>query len=313
MAMKTGTLSDRKPTSLELVYSRPESDPVVDLLGRVIQKVETPVITKITNPKMVEKEKTHPIILIKDTTLEFPQLCLDVFLVGPPEDTFGFPLMFARGLCRQARNIDKADLVVFGGGPDLNPDLYGEEPHPETRWDDERDAEDNYVYDECLEKGIPMFGVCRGAQFLHVRNGGTLYQHVDNHHGPHKMWDTYNKMMLESVSSVHHQMVKPGTNMEIIGVCHESVEKWINPTEKVEKQTDIEAFFYRDTMCFGVQGHPEYSGYPFFTKWTLDMIGELIVYNPDIERTNELPYCRIKPDIVAQRCKDVPAKKKKGK
>lgn len=40
---------------------------------------------------------------------------------------------------------------------------------------------------------------------------------------------------------------------------------------------------YRDTCSIGVQGHPEYQGFPMFTSWFLKLIEECITMNPDLE------------------------------
>src|SRR3546814_14796091 len=62
------------------------------------------------------------------------------------------------------------------------------------------------LFKTCYENGIPMLGVCRGAQFLNVMPGGKLYQDVDNHVGDHPIYDPQNKRVIPNVSSIHHQM-----------------------------------------------------------------------------------------------------------
>jgi gamma-glutamyl-gamma-aminobutyrate hydrolase PuuD len=160
------------------------------------------------------------------------------------------------------------------------------------------------LYLLCLEQGIPMVGVCRGAQFLHVMNGGKLFQHVDGHFGDHGMFDIVRKQRVERISSVHHQMVMPNlaNGMTIIGTSAESQERWTNDGHSfIGKHCDIEAFFYRESCCFGVQGHPEYEGYNFFTHWFLKTIEEVITCNPDLFWDG--PNLRLRPEILAERQK----------
>lgn len=78
-----------------------------------------------------------------------------------------------------AAAVDRLDAVVLSGGPDVAPDRYGAAPHPRTGAPrPERDAAEAAVLLRALERGIPVLGVCRGAQLLNVALGGTLVQHV---------------------------------------------------------------------------------------------------------------------------------------
>jgi gamma-glutamyl-gamma-aminobutyrate hydrolase PuuD len=78
-----------------------------------------------------------------------------------------------------AAAVDRLDAVVLAGGPDVGPDRYGAEPHPRTGAPrPDRDAAELAVLHRALERGIPVLGVCRGAQVLNVGLGGTLVQHV---------------------------------------------------------------------------------------------------------------------------------------
>jgi gamma-glutamyl-gamma-aminobutyrate hydrolase PuuD len=78
-----------------------------------------------------------------------------------------------------AAAVDRLDAVVLSGGPDIGTDRYGAEPHPRTGAPrPERDAAEAAVLRRALERGIPVLGVCRGAQLLNVELGGTLVQHV---------------------------------------------------------------------------------------------------------------------------------------
>lgn len=223
----------------------------------------------------------HRVTLFKSPMLEYPELWMSIYVQGPDWEHPAFAKMFTKGKCARATSIDDADLVVFTGGDDVNPALYGENPHPTTVWDDDRDTEDMKVYLECYEKGIPMFGVCRGAQFGWVMNGGKLYQHVDGHNTAHGLYDLLNKRALArgNVSSVHHQMVRPtaGIGAMIIANTYSSTFKWLNDKEKQEDKSDpdIEAFFIQESGFFGVQGHPEYHGYDTYTRWCLEWIQEL--------------------------------------
>jgi gamma-glutamyl-gamma-aminobutyrate hydrolase PuuD len=78
-----------------------------------------------------------------------------------------------------AAAVDRLDALVLAGGPDVDPDRYGADPHPRTGPPrPERDAAELAALHRALDRGIPVLGVCRGAQVLNVGLGGTLLQHV---------------------------------------------------------------------------------------------------------------------------------------
>lgn len=70
-------------------------------------------------------------------------------------------------------------LVVTGGAGDLDPSLYGEEPHPETGpVQEERDAYELALVRGALAREMPVLGICRGMQVLNVAYGGSIEQHL---------------------------------------------------------------------------------------------------------------------------------------
>ncbi|UXA19883.1 gamma-glutamyl-gamma-aminobutyrate hydrolase family protein [Mycobacterium sp. SMC-4] len=80
------------------------------------------------------------------------------------------------------RVLDSLDALVITGGRDVDPATYGHPRHPAT---DEpmpdsraRDAFELALVDAALRRGMPVLGICRGAQVLNVARGGTLHQHL---------------------------------------------------------------------------------------------------------------------------------------
>ena len=77
------------------------------------------------------------------------------------------------------RVLDGLDGLVITGGKDVDPARYGQKPHPKTdepRRD--RDAWEFALLGAALKRGVPVLGICRGAQVLNVALGGTLHQHL---------------------------------------------------------------------------------------------------------------------------------------
>lgn len=80
--------------------------------------------------------------------------------------------------------LGRLDGVVFAGGADLDPALYGEAAHPETTGlRPERDAAELPLMRAALDRDVPLLGICRGMQVLSVVSGGTLVQHLPDEVG----------------------------------------------------------------------------------------------------------------------------------
>ena len=71
------------------------------------------------------------------------------------------------------------DGLLLSGGSDLDPALYGADPHPETAdVRPERDRTELALLEGALARDMPVLGVCRGSQVLNVGLGGDLVQHL---------------------------------------------------------------------------------------------------------------------------------------
>lgn len=151
------------------------------------------------------------------------------------------------------------DLVCFTGGTDINPSIYGDRVHRYTsRSDTRRDKDEVELFHRCRKRGIPMVGICRGAQLLCALSGGRLYQHVDGHNEHHMINTPAGDMV---VTSSHHQMmdVSRVKNVDILGWA-EPISSTYETGEGPQKppRKDIEVAFFPDTMCLAHQPHPEW-------------------------------------------------------
>jgi gamma-glutamyl-gamma-aminobutyrate hydrolase PuuD len=76
------------------------------------------------------------------------------------------------------------DALVFSGGSDLDPELYGADAHPETAGVvRERDEFELVLMRAALEQDVPLLAICRGSQVLNVARGGGIEQHVPDRVG----------------------------------------------------------------------------------------------------------------------------------
>jgi len=83
--------------------------------------------------------------------------------------------------------LGSLDALVFSGGTDLDPDLYGQEAHPETSGvQEQRDRAELALLQGALERDMPVLAICRGSQVLNVAQGGDLVQHLPDVVGDEK-------------------------------------------------------------------------------------------------------------------------------
>lgn len=183
----------------------------------------------------------------------------------------------------------EADLIQFTGGADVSPVLYGQNKHPSTGCNADRDLKEILLFQ--MYDGIkPMAGICRGGQFLNVMCGGKLYQDVNNHgvNGTHEAL-LYGKDAIQ-VTSTHHQMMIPHADGTVTMTAKLSTQKAmyddtgiLTTYSNAARPEDCEAvIYYQDNvLCF--QPHPEYMGkdsdcqnayFDMLSKLTYSPLGE---------------------------------------
>lgn len=116
------------------------------------------------------------------------------------------------------------DGIVFSGGEDIGPELYGEDVWNETVYvDSVRDVSDFLLAQAALDSRKPILAICRGEQLMNVVLGGSLYQDIptqvsgDVGHGgtTHQIGIEDGSVLAAlfgtdslEVNSTHHQAVK---------------------------------------------------------------------------------------------------------
>jgi putative glutamine amidotransferase len=183
----------------------------------------------------------------------------------------GVPVVLSPSLSLRAAEtlLDGLDGLLLSGGPDLDPGYYGEGPMPELGTTiPEWDALEMALLRLALERGIPIFGICRGMQILNVALGGTLHQDVPSQLGSEILdhWQTTPKCQVThevevlggtylakitdrqtvEVNSYHHQGIKsPADVLTVAARCADGV------IEALESRD------FSDRWMVGVQWHPE--------------------------------------------------------
>ncbi|PYI55191.1 gamma-glutamyl-gamma-aminobutyrate hydrolase family protein [Paenibacillus flagellatus] len=179
----------------------------------------------------------------------------------------GLPLAVPFGLDEDdvRRLCASADGLLLTGGPDVDPDYYGEEPLPVLgKVTPERDRLEVLLARTFAAAGKPIFAICRGEQVLNVALGGSLYQDIGTEaatlqhsqkaprsHLSHRVRAEEGSLIERiagassfKVNSFHHQAVKrPAPGMRISAKSEDGV------VEAIESETH--------RFVLGVQWHPE--------------------------------------------------------
>ena len=156
---------------------------------------------------------------------------------------------------------DKILCVVFTGGADVDPSVYGDERNPKTSSIPHRDKAERRFFDFALEHKIPMAGICRGAQLLCALSGGKLVQHIDGHGGSHTV-RTFEGVV--TVTSTHHQMQLPPKEAKLLAWteprrsrCYEGGMTRQGRLQMIDPEFEYEGVYYPNTNSLGMQWHPE--------------------------------------------------------
>jgi putative glutamine amidotransferase len=170
--------------------------------------------------------------------------------------------------------VRRADGLLFTGGCDVQPELYGEAPDPRVTLDSpspERDALETALLTAARDRRTPVLAICRGLQLMNVALGGSLWQDlpslggyqgheyaVDAGYSPDRLahvvvatgeahpardWIASRADLV--VNSRHHQAVRRASpELATVGVAPDGV---------------VEAMAARDERwwAWGVQWHPE--------------------------------------------------------
>lgn len=184
------------------------------------------------------------------------------------------------------QNPSSVKLVVFTGGEDLHPELYGGKDRGISFYNARRDKMEVEIFEACEKHKIKMVGICRGLQLLNVMAGGKLWQHV-NRHTPvlHEVYAPIVGTTID-VNSYHHQMVAlPSGSTPLLWTQPKIASFYFDYACKIHADVDmeVESAVYPKINAFGVQYHPEdmvigSAGHKFF----LNMVNNFL--SMDIEQ-----------------------------
>jgi putative glutamine amidotransferase len=166
--------------------------------------------------------------------------------------------------------------LLLAGGDDIHPSNWdpGEPLHPTASLDEERDSLEIPLARGAWERGLPIFGICRGEQLLNVALGGSLIQDIPSacgcamevhRHGDSKTPDLHHYVRIDRdsrlggmlghenvhVNSRHHQAIAATAPVLKPVAWHDETRHGGGALIEAVESID------HDRWVFGVQWHPE--------------------------------------------------------
>lgn len=168
-------------------------------------------------------------------------------------------------------NIKSADCILFTGGADIHPRLYGDRLLAGTCCHEERDRVEEVIFRIAMNEKKPILGICRGAQLACAMAGGRLVQDVTGHGMWHDMITSEGTVL--QTSSLHHQMMMPNLTKHRLLAWSEkrsdhyhcgmdakanpNYDSIVNLYQPYMDEKEPEVVFFEDIRALGIQGHPE--------------------------------------------------------
>jgi len=164
-------------------------------------------------------------------------------------------------------------IFLPGSDSDVDPSLFGEEPHPNLkRVVPEKDETDRMALDAAERLGLPVLGICYGMQALNVSRGGTLIQDIEAQvkgglkHDQGKPLDRASHSIeidRDSILGSFESISKNGSKVRVNSHHHQAVSKIGRELKPVAWAKDGIVECIQDTrpdrFVLGVQWHPELS------------------------------------------------------
>ncbi len=167
------------------------------------------------------------------------------------------------------RLFEQIDGLLLAGGADVEPQHYGQQPHPKLgKVNAEQDRVELLLSRWAREVQMPVFAICRGFQLINVAYGGTLYQDLpDLYPVTHNHDESFE--LKERDRFVHDLRLAEESRLRAIlelaqfpvnSMHHQAIDQLAPPLRATGWSNDglVEAFEATDEhWLVGVQCHPE--------------------------------------------------------
>jgi putative glutamine amidotransferase len=185
----------------------------------------------------------------------------------------GVPLLIplVRDIGKLKQLYELCDGLVFAGGNDIDPELYGEKTSARTkRVYRERDDQELELIKWAIRDKKCCLCICRGMQLLNIAQGGTLYQDIPTEIPGASVHDLIEREAADYKHIAHQIIIEPDSQLaKILGVNeidanayhHQAIKKLGNGLQATALAEDgivIEALeMPAEKFMIGVQSHPE--------------------------------------------------------
>ena len=173
--------------------------------------------------------------------------------------------------------IGRLDGVLLSGGTDVDPAIYGADPHEEVLdVEPARDELELELYRQAIAHDVPVLGICRGLQLINTAHGGTLNQHVPTHSRSDVDYATGAHGVRVEESSILASLYGP--SLEVNSLHHQTVDRLGSGLVATAWSDDgeVEGVELENKMI-AVQWHPELlagrAHDPLF-RWLVDVAAQ---------------------------------------
>ncbi len=176
------------------------------------------------------------------------------------EDMGGIPMILPYALNQSVTEeyANSLDGILFAGGNDINPKLYGDNISADCgKIEFERDEFEMSLCKFAEDKNLPVLGICRGCQLICVSAGGTLDQKIDGHFQPADKHMASHRIKVENPSLLYD--ILGAESMDVNSFHRQNINNQgkLKVCAKSESGSIEGVYNMSQKFHLGIQWHPE--------------------------------------------------------